>query len=307
MNRKDFLFLISAMVYSIMNLNLFTEENRNEINPIPTREIPNTKDKIPILGFGTWKVFDVEVNETNLKKLSEVWHTFITHGGRLVDSSPMYGNSENFIGHLFEKYNREDIFFATKVWTEGKKEGLKQIEHSFQKMNVTNMNLFQVHNLLDLKTQLNTLRDLKEKGKIKYIGVTHYLPSYFSKMEEIIKKEKLDFIQIPYSISLRDAEKRILPLAKNKGIAVLINRPFEGGDLFSKFLKKPIDSKLSEMNIHSWAELFIRFLTANTNLTCILFASSKPHHVAENMNAAKKPLLEKQDLSKAYNIFLENL
>lgn len=305
MNRKDFLILFSVLLYSLKERRMVAE-TMDEISKVPTREIPSSKEKIPVLGFGTWKVFDVEVTESNLQRLYEVWNTYLIHGGRLIDSSPMYGNAETFIGALFEKYGNDNTFYATKVWTSGKKEGVKQIESSFQKMKTKSIDLFQVHNLVDINTQLATLRELKEKGFIRYIGVTHYLPSYFGKIEELIKKEKIDFIQIPYSISLRDAENRILPLAKDKGVAVLINRPFEGGELFSDFIKKPIDPRLKEMGIHSWAELFIRFLVANTDLTCILFASSKPNHVEENMNASKKPLLGKNDLEKAYKIFKEN-
>ena len=281
-------------------------DSMSEISKIPTREIPSSKEKIPILGFGTWRVFDEQITEDNLKRLIEVWKMFKLHGGRLIDSSPMYGNAESFIGALFEKYGETETFLATKVWTAGNREGRKQIESSFRKMKTQRIDLFQIHNLVDINTQLKTLRELKEKGQIRYIGITHYVPSYFNAMEAILKKEKMDFIQIPYSISLRDAENRILPYAKDNGIAVLINRPFEGGELFSDFLKKPVDAGLIEMGINSWAELFIRFLVANTDLTCVLFASSKPHHVEENMNAAKKPVLSKKDLEKVYKIFLAN-
>jgi diketogulonate reductase-like aldo/keto reductase len=302
MTRKKFLILISTLLYSIRNSKM-EADSMSETSKIPTREIPSSNEKIPILGFGTWRVFDEQATEANLNRLVEVWNMFQLHGGRLIDSSPMYGNAETFIGELFERYRNKDTFLATKVWTTGKSEGLKQINSSFQKMKSKSIDLFQVHNLVDIDTQLATLRDLKEKGQIRYIGITHYVTSYFDKMEAIIKKEKIDFIQIPYSISLRNAETRILPFAKDRGVAVLINRPFEGGALFAEVLKKPIDPRLLDMGITSWAHLFIQFLVANTDLTCILFASSKPSHVEENMKAAKKPILDKKDLEKAYKIF----
>ncbi len=305
MTRKNFMILIFTLLYSIRYRKM-EADTVSETSKIPTREIPSSKEKIPILGFGTWRVFDEQATDANLKRLIEVWNMFQRHGGRLIDSSPMYGSAETFIGALFEKYGKKDAFLATKVWTSGKEEGLNQINSSFQKMKTKSIDLFQVHNLVDINTQLTNLRSLKEKGQVRYIGITHYVPSYFDKMEALIKKKKLDFIQIPYSISLRDAETRILPFARDNGVAVLINRPFEGGELFSDFLKKPIDPRLIEMGINSWAELFIRFLVANTDLTCVLFASSKPHHVEENMNAAKKPLLDKKDLDKAYKIFQAN-
>ena len=305
MTRKNFLILISTFL-SLLSHRKMGADSMSEISKIPTREIPSSKEKIPVLGFGTWRVFDEQVTEDNLKRLIEVWKMFKLHGGRLIDSSPMYGNAESFIGALFEKYGETETFLATKVWTAGNREGRKQIESSFRKMKTQRIDLFQIHNLVDINTQLKTLRELKEKGQIRYIGITHYVPSYFNAMEAILKKEKMDFIQIPYSISLRDAENRILPYAKDNGIAVLINRPFEGGELFSDFLKKPVDAGLIEMGINSWAELFIRFLVANTDLTCVLFASSKPHHVEENMNAAKKPVLSKKDLEKVYKIFIAN-
>ena len=306
MNRKRFLTLATSLILIKKNWELTAEDTMREIKAIPMREIPSSREKIPVLGFGTWRVFDKDSTKENLITGMEVWEKFKEHGGKLIDSSPMYGRSEEFIGNLFEKKKEENRFLATKVWTSGKKEGSHQINQSFQKMKTSFIDLFQIHNLLDWKTQMDTLRELKAEGKIKYIGVTHYIPTYFKQIEEIIRKEKIDFIQIPYSISLRDAENSISPLAREKGIAVLINRPFEGGELFSNFIKKPIDPRLKEFDIHSWAELFIRFLVANRDLTCILFASFNSKHVEENMNAAKKPLLEKKDLEKVYKIFLEN-
>jgi diketogulonate reductase-like aldo/keto reductase len=303
-SRKKFITLLSILLYSLKPKTLLSETMNN--TKIPLRETPSSKEKIPVLGLGTWRTFDIEPNEQNIERLHELILAFHSHGGKLIDSSPMYGKAESMIGAILEKYGKGDYFLATKVWTSGKKEGQKQIENSFQKMKTKFIELFQVHNLVDLNNQLSTLRELKEKGLIRYIGVTHYTTSSFESIEAIIKKENLDFIQIPYSISLRDAESKLLPFAKDKGVAVLVNRPFEGGELFSNFLQKPIDTRLIEIGIESWAELFIRYILSNKNVTCILFATSKLAHLNQNMNSAKKPLLTTKDLEKAYKIFIEN-
>jgi diketogulonate reductase-like aldo/keto reductase len=221
----------------------------------------------------------------------------------------MYGKAEDNIGLLKQKFPdlMENTFLATKVWTNGKKEGLAQIDSSFKKLNSDIIDLFQVHNLLDTETQMNTLREFRAKGFIRYLGITHYVASEFKRVEMFMKKEKVDFIQIPYSIFVRQAEDRLLAEAKDRKIAVIVNRPFEGGDVFDKFKNKPLDERLVKMGFESWAEVFMRFILAHPVVTCVLFASSNPTHVTENMNSAKKPTLTRQEADEAYNICKEYL
>jgi diketogulonate reductase-like aldo/keto reductase len=207
-------------------------------------------------------------------------------GGTVIDSSPMYGNSEEVVGELTSGLKIADHFFyATKVWTSGKKEGISQMNESFKKMRRDKMDLMQIHNLVDWKTHLKTLRDWKENGKIRYIGITHYTESAYDNLESIMKTEKPDFVQFNYSIDSREAEKRLLPAAKDLGIAVLINRPFGGGDLFGKVKGKTLPEWAKEYEINSWGQFFLKFILSHEAVTCVIPGTSKPNHHVDNMLA----------------------
>jgi diketogulonate reductase-like aldo/keto reductase len=254
------------------------------------RTIPSTGEKIPAIGLGSWITFDVEDSENTLKPMRNVLNEFVQAGGKLVDSSPMYGKSEKVVGQLAAELNITDkLWFATKVWTTGEASGKTQIENSktlFRKW----PSLIQVHNLQDVKTHLKTLRSLKDEGKLKYIGITHYLNSEHDAMAQIVKSEKLDFIQVNLSIRNTNAEDHLIPLAVDKGVAVIINRPFETGALFNSVTSTKLPGWAADWGITTWAAFFLKYIIANPGITCPIPATSKVAHLKENMAACLEPL-----------------
>jgi aryl-alcohol dehydrogenase-like predicted oxidoreductase len=205
------------------------------------RAIPSSGERIPVVGLGTWSTFDVGSSAAERQPLEEVLTRFSERGGRVVDSSPMYGRSEAVVGKIAAKRGIMGKFFlATKVWTRGRAAGIEQMETSERLLGTKRLDLLQVHNLLDVDTHLATLRAWKEKGRVRYIGVTHYNESAYPEVERVLLREKLDFLQVNYSLAERGAEKRILPLARDKGVAVLVNRPFGGGEALRRVLSRPL-------------------------------------------------------------------
>ena len=252
-----------------------------------TRQIPSTGEKIPVVGLGTWRQFDVGNAKEERKPLSDVLKRMDGKGGKMIDSSPMYARSEEVIGDLSKEANNADkFFFATKVWTRGKQDGIKQMNASFQKMRRTTMDLMQVHNLVDWQTHLQTLKQWKDEGKVRYVGVTHYTDSAHADLEKVITANKVDFVQFNYSIRNRHAEQRLLSAAKDNGIAVIINQPFESGSLFDAVAGKPLPAWAAEFGIRYWAQFFIKFLISHPAVTCVIPGTSDPVHVVQNMDAA---------------------
>lgn len=251
------------------------------------RTIPSSGEQLPIVGLGTWQTFDVSESEDEREPLKEVLKTLISKGGRVVDSSPMYGRSEEVVGDLSTALQLNDkLFIATKVWTNGKENGIRQMNESFRLLQREKIDLMQIHNLTDWQTHINTLRDWKEQGKIKYIGLTHYLDSVHDKLASIIEKEKVDFIQVNYNILDRNAEKKLLPFAREKNVAVLINRPFEEGSLFQKVKGKQLPEWAKEFDCQSWGQFFLKYILSNPAVTCVIPGTSKPHHMLDNIGAA---------------------
>lgn len=257
-----------------------------KIHHLQKRTIPSSGEKIPAVGLGTWRTFDAGNDNEKRTTLKEVIRTLVHDGASVIDSSPMYGSSENVVGDLSGSLqNRSSLFLATKVWTSGKQSGIQQMEESFRKMNTKMMDLMQVHNLVDVSTHLKTLYDWKAQGKIRYIGVTHYLPSEYQEIARLIQNEHLDFIQCCYNIRVTDAEKYLLPLAKEKGVAVLINRPFNEGVLLDSVAGKKLPPWSHELGIKSWAQFFLKFILSNQAVTCVIPGTSNPLHLAENILA----------------------
>lgn len=251
------------------------------------RSIPSTGEKIPAVGVGTWRTFNAGNDQQKRKALKQVLDNLVTKKASVVDSSPMYGSSESVIGDLSEELKiRSSLFLATKVWTSGEQAGIDQMNDSFHKMKTGVMDLMQVHNLVDVKTHLKTLYQWKEQGRVRYIGITHYLPSYYDEMQQLIQKEQLDFIQCCYNIQTTEAEKSLLPAAKDKGVAVIINRPFREGALLESVDGKPLPNWAGESGITSWAQFFLKFILANTTVTCVIPGTSNPVHLIENVNTA---------------------
>jgi diketogulonate reductase-like aldo/keto reductase len=253
---------------------------------ILTRPIPSSGEAIPVVGLGTWRTFDVGPAPAERAPLKTVLQRFVELGGRVIDSSPMYGTAESVAGDLAAELAVTDkLFFATKVWTSGREAGVAQIEQSFRRFRTKRLDLLQIHNLLDWKTQLRTLRDFKQTGRIRYVGVTHYTASAYDELERVLRSEPLDFLQVNYSIGEREAERRILPLAAERGIAVLVNRPFSEGGLFQRVRGKALPAWASEIGCESWAQLLLKWVLGNPAATCVIPATSRPEHLVDNMKA----------------------
>lgn len=252
-----------------------------------TRPIPASGQPLPVIGLGTWQGFDVGTGAAERAPLGEVLDALYAAGGSVVDSSPMYGRSEGVAGDLIDaKGARDKTFIATKVWTRGRAEGIAQMEQSMALLKSgKTIDLMQVHNLVDYKTHLDTLRGWKKDGRVKYIGVTHYTPSAFAELEAVLRAETLDFVQLNYAVSDRAAEKTLLPLAKDKGVAVLVNRPFGGGSTLRGLKDKPLPDFASEIGCTSWAQLLLKFILAHPAITCAIPGTAKPKHMADNVKA----------------------
>lgn len=250
-----------------------------------TRKIPKSGESIPAIGMGTWSTFDVRPTATKLAPLAEVLEAFFAAGGRVIDSSPMYGRSEEVVGKLLGQVKGgSDAWLATKVWTRGKQAGIDEMNGSIRKMG-GRMDLMQVHNLLDYRTHIETVRAWKKEGRFRYIGITHYRLGEFDELERLMKADDLDFIQLPYSIGVREAEKRLLPCARDTGTAVLVMRPFEAGSLFRRTKGKALPAWAAEFDCTSWAQFFLKFLLGHPDVTCPIPATSKVHHMRDNMQA----------------------
>jgi diketogulonate reductase-like aldo/keto reductase len=250
------------------------------------RTIPGTKELLPAVGLGTWQTFDVGPSPVSRAGVKEVLRLFAEMGGTLVDSSPMYGQSEEVVGDLSVALAlQKKLFMATKVWTQGEKAGIKQMETSIREMQARPLDLMQIHNLVDWQTHLNTLRRWKAENRIRYLGITHYLVSAFPDLERIIKSEPVDFVQLNYNIATRDAANRLLPLAADKGVAVIVNRPFESGSLFSAVKDKPLPDWTSEFDCQSWGQFFLKYILGHPAITCVIPATTKPKHLIDNMQA----------------------
>ena len=264
-----------------------------------TRIIPSTGESLPAIGLGTWQSFDVD--ENNQSTLIPVLEELHRSGGKLIDSSPMYGKSEMVIGNLTSKLkSRNNFFYATKVWTTGKQAGIDQMKSSMKKMQRDTIDLMQIHNLLDWKTHLPVLKEWKEAGIIKYIGITHYQDAMHDELAKIISTERIDFVQFNYSIDSSHAEKKLLKVAKEKGVATLINRPFGEGRLFEKVKAKKLPEWCTEFGIKNWSSFFLKFILADSSVTCVIPATSDVHHAAENFHAGSDSI---PDFEMSRNMF----
>ena len=264
-----------------------------------TRTIPKSSESIPVIGLGTWQTFDVGDTDRDRRPLIEVLRRFSAAGGRLIDSSPMYGKSEEVVGDL--KTHVPQHFLATKVWTRGRDQGIAQMRHSMDLLGTRNVDLMQIHNLVDWQTQLTTLQEWKRAGRIRYIGVTHYQIAAFAQLSSIMENEDIDFVQLPYSIALPDAEKKLLPLAQKKRIAVLVNRPFEAGALFRNARSRALPPWAADFGCESWSEIFLRWIVSHPAVTCVIPATSNPLHVSENVRAGdgrELTMREREELRK---------
>jgi len=255
--------------------------------PLITRKIPSTGEAIPVIGLGTSGPFEVGTSASERAPLKEVLEAFFAAGAKLIDTSPMYSTAEGVLGDLLTPQMHERVFLATKVWTRGEREGIAQMKKSAELMKHPKLDLIQVHNLLDLDTQLKTLRAMKEEGRVRYIGITHYTVGSHTDLARVIEREKIDFVQLNYSAGTRDAEKRLLPLAADKGVAVLVNRPFEDGDLFDAVKGKPLPAWAAEFDAASWGQVFLKYILAHPAVTAVIPATGKVRHLEDNLAAGR--------------------
>ena len=252
------------------------------------RPIPVSGEKLPVIGLGTSRTHDVGLDDAEMSALLDVLRVFAEGGARVIDTAPSYGNADRVVGELVRQQNaRERVFLATKVSSTGRERGLAQIEAGFQALQTDSIDLVQVHNLQDTHTQLGVLRELKEAGRIRYIGITHYLESAHERLLDVLEKEPVDFVQFNYSVGERNAEKRLLPYCADKGIATLINRPFTRGNLLSRVRGMPLPDWAAEIDASSWAQLLLKFILAAPAVTAVIPATSNPRYMADNLMAGQ--------------------
>ena len=247
------------------------------------RRIPASGEEIPVIGLGTSRTFEVGESAAERAPLRAVLESFFASGARLIDTSPMYSSAEKVLGGLMTPDMHQRAFLATKVWTRGAREGREQMTRSGELLKSARLDLIQVHNLLDLETHLKTLREWKDAGRVRYIGVTHYTVGAQPELVKVLKREKLDFVQFNYSPLTRAAEKELLPVAADRGVAALVNRPFEDGALFGTVRGKALPAWAGELDAASWGQLALKFIAAHPAVTCIIPATAKASHLADNL------------------------
>ncbi len=257
-----------------------------------TRAIPSTGEAMPVIGLGTWQAFDVDGDSTALAQRRQVLEILFAAGGGMIDSSPMYGRAEAVVGRLLgEMSARHHAFLATKVWVSGRKAGVAQMQSSMEKMRAgKTLDLMQIHNLVDWQTHLPTLRAWKAEGRIRTIGITHFTVSAFDELMAIMRREPIDFVQLPYSLAVRAAEDRLLPLAADKGIAVIPNRPFDGANMFQRVKGRALPDFAVEIGASSLAQVFLKYLVGHPAVTCVIPGTASPSHMSDNVAAGFGPL-----------------
>lgn len=256
-----------------------------------TRLIPGTQESLPVIGLGSWQTFDVGAGAAARAMPRAVLEAFVGSGGRLVDSSPMYGGAEEVIGDCLGTHPApEKLFIATKVWTSGRVAGIRQMQDSMVKLRTPRLDLIQVHNLLDVDTHLETLEGWKWEGAVRYIGITHYTASAHAAVEKVLRSRRVDFVQINYSLAERDAEHVLLPLAAERGVGVIVNRPFAEGALLRMLGKRALPAWAAELECDSWPQLALKFVISHPAVTCAIPATTNPAHLRDFMRAGSGPM-----------------
>ena len=251
-----------------------------------TRPIPSTGEAIPIIGCGTYPAFNVRAGGSAFRALDNVLTALFDAGGTVIDTSPMYGRAEDVVGQLLHaSAANKRPFLATKVWTSGRAAGIDQMQRSFELLQTDRIDLMQVHNLVDWRTHLDTLAGWKADGRVRYVGVTHYTSSAFDALAQVMETSPLDFVQLNYSLDDRAAEKKLLPLARDRRIAVLVNRPFGGGALIASLKRAPLPDFAAAIGCTSWSQLLLSFIIAHPDVTCVIPGTGNPDHMADDMRA----------------------
>jgi diketogulonate reductase-like aldo/keto reductase len=280
--RRQFLHALTALAGALLTGGLQARES-----PLHTRPIPSSGERIPLIGMGTWLTFDVGDNEARRALRVEVLRRFFERGGGMIDSSPMYGSSEAVVGHCLQTLGSPaGLFSATKVWTHGRSRGITQMEESQGLWRLPRFDLMQVHNLVDWETHLETLAAWKDEGRIRYLGITTSHGRRHEELEQIMRRHPLDFVQLTYNIADREPERRLLPLAAERGIAVIANRPFRRGALTMALEGRPLPEWAAEIDCSNWAQFLLKFIVSHPAVTCAIPATSQVEHMEENMGAA---------------------
>ena len=293
MSRAQFLHLAAASAAGLV-LGAPAAADGVPSSAMRTRPIPATGEALPVIGCGTYVGFDVAPGSAEYQRLPGVLQALFGAGGAVIDSSPMYGRAETVTGELLAAAGSHGkAFLATKVWTRGRAEGIRQMEESLRRLQVERLDLMQIHNLVDWQTQLATLRDWKAAGRVRYLGVTHYTAGAYDALEAVMRAEALDFVQINYSADEREAERRILPLAAERGMAVIINRPFGGGGLLRRLRDRPLPAWAADIGATSWAQVLLKFVLSHPAVTCAIPGTSRPEHMADNALAGTGTIPER--------------
>jgi diketogulonate reductase-like aldo/keto reductase len=252
-----------------------------------TRPIPSTGEPMPVIGLGTWRAFDIDSDETGRRPLRQVLQRLLDDDGRMIDTSPMYGRAEAVTGDLLAELRaRSRSFLATKVWTTGRERGIEQMRRSAQLLRSEIIDLMQIHNLVDWRTHLATLRRMKDEGRVRYIGITHYTTGALPELARILRAEPgVDFVQLGYSLAARAAETELLPIAAEHGVAVVANQPLEQGDLFRRVRQHALPDWAREFDCTSWGQLFLKYILAERAVTCVIPATGNPDHMKDNLAA----------------------
>jgi len=283
-----------------------TQESPAASGPL-ARRVPKTGEAIPAVGLGTWQVFDVGTDAKEKAQAQETLKVFVELGGRVVDSSPMYGSSESVTGELAAALGiKAELFVATKVWTSGRQAGIRQMEDSMRKLRVERLDLMQVHNLVDAPTHLATLREWKKAGRVRYLGVTHYHAGAHADLEKIIRPGDIDFVQVNYSLAEPEADRRLLAAAADSRTAVIVNRPFAEGSMFRRVRDKALPAWAQEIGCASWAQFFLKWILGHPAVTCAIPGTRNPKHVADNLGAASGPLPD-EAMRRRMSVYFESL
>ena len=268
------------------------------------RRIPKTAEPLPAVGLGTWQVFDVAGDATAMTQARETLKLFAEQGGRVIDSSPMYGSSESVTGQLGAELGIQGkLFVATKVWTSGRQAGIRQMEESMRLLRVERVDLMQVHNLVDANTHLATLREWKAAGRVRYVGVTHYHAGAHADLERFVARGDIDAVQVNYSLAEPDAERRLLRAAIDGRVAVVVNRPFAEGAMFRRVQGKPMPEWAKEIGCASWAQFFLKWILGHPAVTCAIPGTRNPSHMADNLAAARGPIPDEATRARMASYF----
>ena len=286
MTRAEFIRMLTAALASAAAV-ATRAQNASE-QQMQTRPIPSSGEQLPVIGCGTWLGFDVRPGHYG--RLQDVLEVLFEGGGSVIDSSPEYGAAETTVGSLLSALSAQDrAFLATKVWSRGREAGVRQMNRSFELLQSDVIDLLQVHNLIDWRTHLETMRAWKREGRIRYIGITHYTERAHGELEAIMRAEQLDFVQLNYAASERGAAQRLLPLAAERGIAVLVNRPFGGGGLLRRLSRRAVPGWASEIDCTTWAQVLLKFVLAQPAVTCVIPGTGNPTHMRDNVLAGREP------------------